>query len=452
MIPILVVCAYLLFQLTGSFKKKKGSETADSYLLAGRKLTLIPFVATTVTSAYGWILGIGELYYDFGISAWLFLSLPYTSFSLVMAFFFARRIQEQEIRSIPELLAKHYGKHVARFAALFVLLYISPAMYILMTGQILANVFPFPMWVCLLMALFFSSVYLYLGGFRMQAKKDQQKFVFMFGGFLVVLLYLCFTRGTEVLQAIPSGKKEFTFGAHIGEIVTWFLLATMVFADPGYHQRIYSGKNTGVARKGLILSVICWTIFDFLAVGIAFYGLALIPGLENASDVYLLLGEFWLNPVLRSVFLLGLLATVMSTADSYLFLSAQTFVIDLLGKREDTGRSMRMGLFIVSIFTFLLLIPYQDKTVVDLFYDLNPFIASVLVVPVVCAFFSLRFSPLQVFVQMFLSLAACSLWLWLDETWTSGSSPVLVGVPVSFLTAVVFLLFNKRKSGYSKLV
>ena len=36
---------------------------AESYLLGGRRLTLIPFVATLVSTWYGGILGVGEFTY-----------------------------------------------------------------------------------------------------------------------------------------------------------------------------------------------------------------------------------------------------------------------------------------------------------------------------------------------------------------------------------------------------
>ncbi|MHB1279139.1 MAG: sodium:solute symporter family transporter, partial [Bacteroidia bacterium] len=190
MLVQVLVGVYFLSLLAGSFRKSEHDDEPDSYLLAGRKLALFPFVATMVTTAYGWILGIGQLYYEYGISAWLFLSLPYTLFALVMAFFLSGKIRQEHLHSIPEMLGKYYGKNVARLGSVFVLILISPAMYVLMTGQLLAGIFPIPLWSCLLLALLFSSIYLYNGGFRSLAKKDSWKFIFMFSGFAVTLVYL----------------------------------------------------------------------------------------------------------------------------------------------------------------------------------------------------------------------------------------------------------------------
>lgn len=449
--PMLVqvlVGIYFLTLLAGSFRKTKHDDEPDSYLLAGRKLSLIPFVATMVTTAYGWILGIGHLYYDYGISAWLFLSLPYTAFALVMAFILSGKIRKEQLRSIPEMLNKYYGKRVAQLGSVFVLFLISPAMYVLMTGQLLAGVFPIPLWICLILALLFSSIYLYNGGFSTLAKKDTWKFVFMFSGFAGALIYLFAEYQWEPLARLTEAKKTMSFNAHWWELITWFLLATVVMTDPGYHQRIYSSKSPAVARQGLLISVLCWTFFDFLAAGVALYGLGLLPDLENSSLVYPLLASEILPEWLGAFFMIGLLATVMSTLDSYLFLSAQTLMIDLLGRTTETGKTMRIGLLFVSIITFLILLPYLEKNVVDFFFDFTPFVVCVLVPPIVSVFIpKIRLRPMLAGIQMLVAISVCLLWRDFSAKYHLEISAVLPGLAMTVIFQIVFLLLKKRTKG-----
>lgn len=448
MVSMILVSIYLLVLLAGSFRKSSADSDADSYLLAGRKLALFPFVATMVTTAYGWILGIGQLYYEYGISAWLFLSLPYTTFALIMAFFLSKKIREEEIHSIPELLNKYYGKWVSKFGALLVLLLISPAMYALMTSQLLASVFPIPTWLCLILALLFSSAYIYRGGFQSIANKDGYKFLFMFGGFVITFLYLVQTHGTSPLESIGSEKLSFTFSAHLWEIITWFILATVVLTDPGYHQRIYSSKTPQVAKRGLLISVLCWTVFDFLAAGIAIYGLGLMPDLADPALVYPQLASDFLPPMLGAIFILGLLATVMSTLDSFLFLSAQTLMLDLFGKKTETGKNMRIGLLLVSILTFALLIPYLESNAVDFFFDFTPYMVCVLVPPVLSVFMPrFRLSGPEVSVQMLLAVLACFAWNQLPISSTHDLSAVVPGALLVMLYQLVAVLLKKRRQG-----
>lgn len=445
MTVLLVVAAYLLFLLLGSFRNPGDNSSADNFLLAGRRLTLLPFVATMVTTAYGWILGIGELYYQYGISAWLFLSLPYTLFALIMAFFLSGKIREEKIHSVPELLEKHYGKKVARLGSIAVFLSISPAMYALMCAQIFHGIFPIPMWLAVVGALFFSSIYLYKGGFALLAKKDTWKFLFMFGGFALVLAWLFLHHGALPLEGMPSETLHFELSAHFWEILTWFLLALMVFADPGFHQRIYSTQSNKTAQKGLLISVLCWTFFDFLAASVALYGLGLMPGLENSAQVFPLLAENQLPSWLGAVFILGLLATVMSTLDSFLFLSAQTLMYDLFNKKQETARYMRIGLVISSLLTFFLLLPYLNGSAVGFFYDFAPYVVCILVPPVLSVFIpSLKIKGAQVWIQMILSLAVCILWNLIHLNNDEALNAVIPGMSIALLSQFLFLLLNKR--------
>ncbi|HCS22035.1 MAG TPA: hypothetical protein DIW47_16015 [Bacteroidetes bacterium] len=448
MLVQVLVGVYFFSLLAGSFRKSEHDDEPDSYLLAGRKLALFPFVATMVTTAYGWILGIGQLYYDYGISAWLFLSLPYTLFALVMAFFLSGKIRQERLHSIPEMLGKYYGKNVARLGSVFVLILISPAMYVLMTGQLLAGIFPLPLWSCLILALLFSSIYLYNGGFRSIAKKDSWKFIFMFCGFAATLVYLFIEYSWEPLIQLESAKRSMSFNAHWWEIITWFLLATVVMSDPGYHQRIYSSKSPAVAKRGLLLSVLCWTFFDFLAAGVALYGLGLLPDLENASLVYPALASDILPVWLGAFFMIGLLATVMSTLDSFLFLSAQTLMIDFFGRKTETGKTMRIGLLLVSVLTFLVLLPYHEKTVVDFFFHFTPFVVCVLVPPIVSVFIPvIRLNAMQVASQMLFAILVCFLWIPVSEKMNSELSAVVPGLGATLLFQLVLVLVNKRVKG-----
>ncbi|MDX5319635.1 MAG: hypothetical protein LPK45_01110 [Bacteroidota bacterium] len=447
MIPF-VVAAYLLFLLLGSFRKPASLNATDDYLLAGRSLTLIPFVATMVTTSYGWILGIGELYYTYGISAWLFLSLPYSLFGLFMAFFFSQKIREKKLHSVPELFNLHYGKWSGKIASLAVLLAVSPAMYALMTAQILQSVFALPVWTCLLIALIFSSVYLYRGGFALLAKKDTWKFLFMFGGFFIALVFLFDTYGIQPLQNLAPEKLSFNFSAHPLEIITWFLLAMLVFADPGYHQRIYSSKSPKTARVGLLISVLCWTFFDFMAASVALYGLGLLPDLDGGNQVYPLLANSILPQGVAALFLLGLLATVMSTLDSFLFLSAQTLVYDLFGRKKEAVKWMPIGLLAVSVLTFVLLLPYLDKSAVDFFFDFTPYLVCVLVMPTIGAFFPfITLKPKQVLFQIGLSLFVCVAWNLEKPEVANWMNAVIPSLSVALVFQLILTIWNKTKTG-----
>ena len=84
----------------GLFNTKRKQDQTD-YLLAGRRLTLVPFTASLVATWYGGILGVGEFTYLYGISNWVVLGLPYYIFALLFTLFIAGRIRDENFPPSP---------------------------------------------------------------------------------------------------------------------------------------------------------------------------------------------------------------------------------------------------------------------------------------------------------------------------------------------------------------
>src|SRR6185436_10043096 len=88
--------------------------------------------------------------------------------------------------------------------------------------------------------------------------------------------------------------------------------------------------------------------FDGLTTFTGIYARALLPNLSSGVDAFPALGELLLPAGLLGVFYAGMLATVMSTVDAYLFNAGITVSRDLLGRaghaaaRTITGE--RIGL------------------------------------------------------------------------------------------------------------
>ncbi|MDZ7623628.1 MAG: hypothetical protein U5J96_04155 [Ignavibacteriaceae bacterium] len=75
---------------------------ANDYLFSGRKLSLFLFVAVTASTWYGGILGVGEFTYRYGLVSWFTQGFPYYIFAFVFALFFAKKIREASLFTIPE--------------------------------------------------------------------------------------------------------------------------------------------------------------------------------------------------------------------------------------------------------------------------------------------------------------------------------------------------------------
>ena len=137
MLYVLVI--YFLIILFVGFRTKTRSNTRD-FIYAGRKLTAIPLALTLVTTWYGAISSVGqEISYN-GISTWLYFSLTYYIAAFIYSEFISNRIIDKNISSLSNGILKYMGKKSALLSIPIILLYISPAPYLIMLGNIINTI------------------------------------------------------------------------------------------------------------------------------------------------------------------------------------------------------------------------------------------------------------------------------------------------------------------------
>src|SRR3972149_5900699 len=105
---ILLFFALLLF--IGFYSGRKTGSEATDYLLSKRSLSLFLFIAINVSTWYGGILGVGEFTYRYGLVSWFTQGLPYYLFALLFALFFAKKIREASLFTIPDKMSEVYGR------------------------------------------------------------------------------------------------------------------------------------------------------------------------------------------------------------------------------------------------------------------------------------------------------------------------------------------------------
>src|SRR3989304_4774107 len=115
---ILIIIFFFITVLgIGFWAGRKGSNEPDEYLLSGRQVGLKLFVLTTVSTWYGGILGVGEFTYRYGIVSWFTQGFPYYIFAFLFALFFAKKIREASLFTIPDKLSGIYGKKAGLISA-----------------------------------------------------------------------------------------------------------------------------------------------------------------------------------------------------------------------------------------------------------------------------------------------------------------------------------------------
>ena len=437
---------YLILLFYFGFRAKKKAADESEYLLSSRSLTLPSFVATLVSTWYGGILGVGEFVYSYGISNWIVMGLPYYFFALLFAYTLAPKIREAENFSIPDMLYKFYNRPVGLLGSIFIFIMISPAPYILMLAILLKIFLNISFFWSLIIGAIFSVIYVYKGGFRSVVKTDILQFFLMFISFIILFIYLITSDISlfELPNHLDAEHLSPMGGLSWQNIVVWFSIASWTFIDPGFHQRCAAAKTPKIARKAIVVSVGFWFVFDMLTTISGLYAVALLPGI-NPLMSFPELAQNILPPFLQGLFFVGLAAIIMSTIDSYTFLSALTLGRDILGHlsikglRQDKNIAIKIGLIISAIIAVLLALLFPS--VIKLWYTLGSLFIPALLFPLLGSYFrKIRISVNLTLVSMIggFSLSLGS-FLWGELHYINGYAQYLWGIE-PFFPGLIFTL------------
>jgi len=391
---ILIALYFAAIVYVGYRAGRKNKKTTDDFLLAGRTLTLPMFVATLVSTWYGGILGVGEFSYKYGLSNWIVFGVPYYIFAIVFALFLAKRIRATNFLTIPDKLEASYDRKTALLGSFLTFLLVIPAAYVLMLGILVQLLFGLNLTMSVFVTTFLTIVYLFRGGFRSDIWVNAVEFVLMFLGFAIVVVFAADRFGGYefISRNVPPLHLTWHGGNNWQYISVWFFIALWTLVDPAFHQRCYAAKDGKTAQRGIILSVMFWFCFDFLTTTAGLYSRAALPNLQEPMFSYPMLAEVTLPSVAKGLFYIGLLATIMSSLSSLMFISATTVGNDIVGRmaskqnREAAIRRWTKGGLVIGgvVATGLAL---ALPSVVSLWYTIGTTVIPGLLVPVLASYF-----------------------------------------------------------------
>jgi SSS family solute:Na+ symporter len=429
----------------GIFRLKDQSTSQEDFILSGRRLSLGGFVATLVTTWYGAILGVGENTFFYGIQTWFIFALPYYGFALGYAFWIAPKIREKNFLSIPDHFRFHYGETAGIISALLITFLASPAPYILSMGILLQFLFGINLGSALLISTIFSVIYVWNGGFSAVVKTDILQFILMFIGFFLLIGFSWNEFGSPavLIKSIPETHLDPLGGNTVQYILVWFFIAAWTFIDPGFYQRCAAAKSPEIAKKGLLISIGFWTVFDCLTVLSGLYAVAMIQT-DQALLSFPLLGANILPIGVFGLFITGLLATIMSTIDSLSLISAITFGRDILWRiqrpRMDSNPIplVRKGLVIISFLSLFL--SFAVPSVVGLFYAIGSVLIPGLILPFVFTLWNEKISLSERLANQWIITPVVVSLVWFGISQLSGES--FMGIEPFYPGMVVSILFG----------
>ncbi|QEK13701.1 sodium:solute symporter family protein [Crassaminicella thermophila] len=349
--------------LIGFYFKKRITKSTD-YYLAGRSLNFFVIMATVCASIIGGgaMIGRGGITYSQGVVA-IMLGLPYL-LGMYFFSFISGRIQEvgelNNIDSIPDLMEYRFGikaKYMTAFLIAFTMM-ATVGTQITATATLIKTIGGFSYEAGAWIAVIIFVSYTAASGLFGVVYTDVVQFIILMLFMYILLPIISLVKVGGISTMIQSVPKEMLSLKPSPQIIGW-IFTNLVFTLAGAEmwQRAFAARSPKDARKGMLLgnTVYAYTIVVTLIIGLSAY--ILLPNIINdygTADAAIPALVSYLLPVgITGLTIAALFAVLMSSADTYLLISVQTILRDIL-KPVWPNMDEKKELFYSRIFTILL--------------------------------------------------------------------------------------------------
>ncbi|MFP4179341.1 MAG: sodium:solute symporter [Spirochaetaceae bacterium] len=381
----LIIILFLGFMIGVGVYFNKKKQGFDDYFMAGRTLTAPLLVGTLVSTFYGLdtLFGTSEVGYYEGISAFFAYSIPYTLMYVVMAFL-SPKFKEifPKGTTMQDISFENYGKPAGIMSSIAAFIYSTNTMEMMGIGFVLHLIAGLPFWLGTLIGAVIVVFYTFTGGLWAVTLTDFIQFVAMMitVGIGLIIGWRAIGGYEEIMVGLADfagGVEEagYFFSVGAGYLTPWTLVAysltaLAVLAEPAFFQRMFASAGPKEIKKAFAVGVPMWLSFDwavsFLGIlAAAAVGLGIIPEVAANEALFAILGQY-LPVGLLGLFVAGVLACAMSTADSYFLVAGGVIGYDLYKgvinpKAEDkkVERATRYGLIASAVISFILTFTFE---------------------------------------------------------------------------------------------
>lgn len=344
-----VLALYLGVLLAIGFWGGRDSGDMESYFVAGKRLPswVIAFSSNSTGESAWLLLGLTGMGYAVGAHAfWVVLGevLGVTLAWTVVARPFKEYTDRYGSITVPDFLESRFpGRgHALRLVGAVVILGMTgfyTAAQLTAAGKafdaFLGTGYAAGVVIGAVIILFYTTV----GGFKAVAYSDLLQGVLMFACLLILPVVGIAAAGgwiemTATLAAEDPALLEPMGGLGTG-MVGWASVLGFVgigiafLGSPQLLTRFISARDTDEITRGSLVAVVCIVVFDVGAVLAGMSGRALFPGLADPETIYPAMTAGLFPALFTGIFLVVVLAAMMSTVDSLLILASSAVVRDV---------------------------------------------------------------------------------------------------------------------------
>lgn len=351
MTDLLVVGAYFAAMLAVGWRST--ARTPESYWVADRRYGSVPLAASLTGSIFGAssTVGLVGLAYGRGLTgAWW--ALTGGLFLVPFGLFLASRVRRLGVITLPDILARAYGPPVALAGAVVIAVAWCAvvAAQIVAGGLVLQSVLNLPLQVALALVATVFVLYTFWGGQPSIVRTDFWQLLLFLAGLGAMLALAARAATVHGPAPIPPGHLDFPVAEGFGwyQLLVFYplIVGLPYLVGPDIYARVLSARDEGAARRAALASAFLVVVISLLLALLGVLIRSLYPGLppERAlPDAVVALAPLGV----KGLIVAGLLAAVMSAADSTLISAAtilsRNVVAPLANGELRGGGPVRLG-------------------------------------------------------------------------------------------------------------
>jgi len=348
---------YLLILIgIGAYTARFSSRGISEYFLAGRKMNrFVVALSAVVSGRSAWLLlGVTGMAYSMGPSA-IWAVLGYIVVELFLFLYYAKRLRNfTEARNcitVPDFYAARFNDDDGWLRTLLVVIFLIfmvgyVSAQFVAGGKAFASGFGMQMNHGILLTAAIVVVYTILGGFLAVSLTDTIQAVFMIFALVLLPCLAIFNFGglTAMLNELSLMDAIYVdpFAISVGAAIGFLGIGLGSPGNPHILARYMAIDNSRNLKTVAIVGTVWNVVMAWGAVFIGLAGRAWFPEIEmlpaeDTENLFPLLAQEQLHPVIFGVMLASIFAAIMSTADSQLLVAASSVVRDIYDKLIRKG-------------------------------------------------------------------------------------------------------------------
>ncbi|MFQ3307320.1 MAG: Na+/proline symporter/signal transduction histidine kinase [Candidatus Midichloriaceae bacterium] len=398
-IDVSIVGIYLLLCLVIGLYKSTKIKSIKDYAIGSGNLPTFVIVSTIFATFINARATIGDVEAIHSSGLLYGLALFFVPFNwLLVKNIYAKNIgQFKGCISMSEIMGKlygNYGRHISNFILISTSIgFISVSVTAI--GYLFNYFFAFEYVTGVFIGMGIVTLYSLFGGVRAVAMTD----VFQFLVFFIALPIACGiayfnANGYEnIIKSLPQTHLEI-FGNSDSTILfaSYAFLVVMPAVSAPYIQRLLMASGKKQLMNSFNILMVLSFFFAFIVFVLGFSIKTIFPNIEGKLALYTFIGT--LSPVFLGIMVAGMLAVIMSTADSWLD-SLSVIVSHDVIKKICPGMNERQELFIARIATCVcaglaVLISLESKEIFKLIILIEAFFYTTILLPFTMGFFKFR--------------------------------------------------------------